>query len=34
MVKVIKKKECTMVIGRNHLVLRHGANSALSECMI
>jgi ribosome biogenesis protein MAK21 len=34
MVKVIKKKECTMVLGEKRLVLGHKANSALSKCMI
>jgi hypothetical protein len=28
MVKVIKKKECTMVVGKNQLVFRHKANSS------
>jgi ribosome biogenesis protein MAK21 len=34
MMKVNKKKECTMVLGKNQLVLRHKANSALSKCVI
>jgi hypothetical protein len=31
MVKVIKKKECPMVLGKNQLVLRHKENSALKK---